>query len=49
MIKRIIVLIAAIVVSVAVLAAVPASAQISANPIWQDTPHQYHQWLSQNN
>ena len=45
--KRMTMLIAAVVASVALLATVPASAQISANPIWQDIPHQYHQWLSQ--
>jgi hypothetical protein len=47
MIKRMKILITVIVASVAILAVAPASAQISANPIWQDTPHQYHQWLSQ--
>lgn len=45
--KRMTMLIAAAVASIALLATVPASAQISANPIWQDIPHQYHQWLSQ--
>lgn len=47
MIKRIANLIAVIVASVVILAVVPASAQVSADPIWQDTPHQHHQWLSQ--
>lgn len=47
MIKSITILIATIVASVAILTTVPASAQTSANPTLQDTPHQYHQWLSQ--
>jgi hypothetical protein len=47
MIKRTTILIMAIVVSVATLSGVPAGAQISANPIWHDTPHHYHQWLFQ--
>ena len=47
MIKKITIFIAVIVASVAMLAVVSANAQVSANPTWQDTPHQYHQWLSQ--
>ncbi len=47
MIKRVTILITAIVASVAILAAAPASAQISADPTWQDTPHLHHEALSQ--
>lgn len=47
MVKRITILVVIIIASVAILTLAPASAQTSANPTWQDTPHQYHQWLSQ--
>ena len=47
MVKRITILVVIIIASVAILTMAPASAQTSANPTWQDTPHQYHQWLSQ--
>lgn len=47
MIKRTIILLTAIVAFIAIFAVVPASAQISAGPTWQDTPHQYHQRLSE--
>lgn len=47
MIRRIAILMMAIVVSVGTLALVPANAQTSASPTWQDTPHLHHQALSQ--
>lgn len=47
MIKKTIIFVTAIIVSITMSATVPASAQISASPIWQDTPHQYHQRLSE--
>lgn len=47
MIRRVAIITMAIVASVAILALVPANAQTSASPTWQDVPHQYHQALSQ--
>lgn len=47
MIKRMTVSIAAAIACVVMFAVVPASAQVSPAPTWQDIPGKYHQRLSQ--